>query len=362
MKKLITSTDALRPALKKLGQAVKSKPVTPALSNLYLKASAGLAVLTTSDLELTISYALPCECKDEFEMLIPFDFFSSLIGLLGGQPLTIEFHSTTRGTLIAQDETYTLKSLEKVQDFPASPGVPVKKKIDFDKPMMEWLERAMATVTKDELRPAMTQACLELDAAGMTIVSTDAHTLTRRFFEKPYSDSPESILIGPRVARALQGMETAVFSWRDNHIALVSDRLTVIQTRLDAKFPDYRVVIPNSEPTLEIDRNGLLGALMKSSLVNSRHVDLRFPAGASDRFNISSSNEDLARGGEVTLCCKNTGKTEVISFNTEMLQRILSHIPFDLVRFHIDGPKRGVVITSEEEPNYLGLIMPLYNQ
>lgn len=359
MKKLITSTELLKDALKKLGLAVSRKPVIPALSNLYLKASAGRAELITCDLELTISCSLPCECKDTFEMLIPFDFISRLLGLLGTQPLTIEYHNGNKGMLMADGDTYRLDSLDKVKDFPEIPTVPVKNVLEFDEDMMEWLDRVMATVSKDEQRPAMTQACLEIDSTGVTLISTDAHMLCRKFFSKPSSAASESILIGPRVAKVLQGADKATLSWRQNHIAMVSEKLTVIQTRVDALFPNYKAVIPNSRPTLDLDRNLALGALMKAELVNKRQVDFRFPLDTPSRFSVCSSDEGYGRASEVTLTCNNSGKTPAIAFNPEMLTQILGHLPFDTVKLHIDGPHRGVVITTDEEPNYLGMIMPL---
>lgn len=359
MKKLITGTEVLKDALKKLGLAVSRKPAIPALSNLYLKASAGSAELITTDLELTISCSLPCECNDTFEMLIPFDFVSRLLALLGTQPLTIEYHSATKGALVADGETYKLDSLDKVKDFPEIPTVPVKNVLEFDEEMMKWLERVTVCVTKDELRPAMTQACLEIDGDGVTMVSTDAHVLCRKFFAKPSSIPAESVLIGPRVSRALHGAEKATFSWRQNHVAMVSEKLTVIQTRVDARFPDYKVVIPNSKPTLDLDRNLVLGALMKAELVNKRQVDFRFADGVNDRFSVCASDIGFGLASEVTVACVNCGKTAAVAFDPILLTRLLADLPFDMVKFHIDGPSRGIVITSDEDESFLGLIMPL---
>lgn len=359
MKKLVTSTELLKDAMKKLGHAVSRKPVIPASSNLYLKATPGQAELITTDLELTISCSLPCECKDTFELLMPFDFISRLLGLLGNQPLTMEYHSASKVALIADGETYQLNSLDKVKDFPEVPSIPVKNVLEFDKEMMDWLERVMATVSKDDLKPAMTQACVEMDAAGVTLISTDAHVLCRRFFPRAAQISSESILIGPRVSKVLLGVEKATFSWRSNHVAMITDNLKVIQTRVDANYPNYKAVIPNSKPNLDIDRNLTLGAIMKALLVNDREVRFQFPAGVQERFMVCSSDTDFGRESSVTVACTNVGKTDSICLNPKMLMQVLGHLPFDMVKFHIDGPKRAIVITSDEQPDYLGIIMPL---
>jgi len=359
MKKLITSTEALRPALKKLAQAVSAKPTVPILSNLYLQAREGEMELITCDLELTISCLLPCECKQPFEMLVPFDFLSKLIGLLGNEPLEIEYHSSTKAIVIAEGQKYEMGGLEKVKDYPNVPEVPVKNTMELDEEFMEWLHRSMATVSTDDLKPAMTQACLELDKTGITIASTNAHCLFRRFFPKPFEGNAECILISPRIAKAMKGVDKAMLSWRQNHVALTADKVKVIATRLDAKFPDYRVVIPDSKPTLRLHRQDLLGALYKSSLFNQRQVSLHFPEGENNRFTVHTEDADMARVSDVTVAGAYEGNTREIAFEPKLFETVLDQVPFDDIRLHIDGPIRGVVITSEEEPNYLGLIMPL---
>jgi len=360
MKKLVINTEAMRPVLKKLSQAINPKPVIPSLSNLYLRAREGEVELITSDQELTISYVLPCECKQEFEMLIPFGFISDLIGLLGNQPIEIQQHPGNKGVIIAEGESHQL-GLEKVKDYPAIPDAPVKNKMELDKEFMEWLQMAMATVGKDDLRPAMTQALLELGKEGVTIVSTDSHSLFRRFFKKTFEGNAEDILISPRVAKAVHGFEKATLSWRQNHIALAADKITVIATRLDAKFPHYRSVIPNSNPTLELNREDLMVALSKACLFNKRQVAFQFPAGVTDKFNVAATDADMERFSEVTVQGKYTGKTDNIAFSPLLFKTILTDLPFDVIRLHIDGPKRGVVITAEDQPDYLGMIMPLIN-
>jgi DNA polymerase-3 subunit beta len=358
MKKLIINADAFRNALKRLSRAVSANPTLPVLSNILLRAKAGTVELTATDLQLTISCSLPCECKDEIEVLIPYAILAKLTPLLGIQPLTIQVGKAT-ATITADGEVYKLGGLEVVENFPKLPDIPKKNSLELDEVFMDWLHRGMATVSKDELRPAMTQALLEIRKGEVTVVSTDAHCLFRRKLAVPYDGVEEDVLIDPRVAKALEGFEKVTMTWRSNHLALVSGPIAVISTRVDAKFPDYKVVIPNSKPTLTVLRQDLLGSLFKSTLFNDRQVILEFKKDQPGRFNVHTEDVDYSRGSDISVIGAYSGSPCQVAFAPVLFETILNQIPFDEIRLNIDGPTRGVVITSEEEPAYLGLIMPL---
>jgi DNA polymerase-3 subunit beta len=356
MKKLIISTKDLRPALQKLSQVVVKKPVLPVLSNLFLKARPGEVELIASDLELTISYVLPCECKEEFEMLLPFDFISKLVSLLPGQPLTIELLPRNKGVITADGDIHQLGALDKTDDFPKIRDIPSRKSVTLDTSFMEWLERAMASVGKDDTRPAMTKALLELEQDTINIVSTDAHSLFRHKF--PIQTlMTEQILISPKIARALQGFETTVLTWNAKHLAMKADNITIIATRHEDKFPDYKVVIPNHGANVTVLRADLISALNRASLASSREVTFHFPN--DKQLQVRGADIDLERNSAATVLASSEGTLGDVLLAPELFNTLLHQIPFDEIRLHVDRMPRAVMISAEEDENYLGMIMPL---
>jgi DNA polymerase-3 subunit beta len=357
MKKLIIGTDTLKPALKKLSQVIVKNAALPALSNIYLKARMDEVELICSDLELTISYICPCECLQEFEALIPFEFLQKVIGLSDSQPWTIEV-SGGKGILKGKYDVYQLGKLEKVEAFPKIPDIPKKNMLVLDGKFMEWLGRSMSSVGKDDSRPAMMKALLEFGTDGITIVTTDAHCIFKHFFPMAVP-GPEQILISPKIARALQDFEKTTLFWHAKHVALKADNVTLIATRHNDKYPDYKVVIPNHGPNLEVYRSELIGALHKTALVSSQLVRFRFPVAKNKRFNIQATDTDLGRDSDISIAGDYSGTTEEISFSPVLFLTLLHQIPFDEIRLHIDTARRGVLISAEEDPDYLGMIMPL---
>lgn len=356
MKKLIISTKDLKPALQKLSQVVVKKPVIPALSNIYLRARPDEVELIASDLELTISFVCKCECKETFEMLLPFDFISRLVGLLPGQPLGIELLPKDKGVITADGDIHQLGVLDRVEDFPKIPDIPSRKSVTLDAAFMEWLERAMASVSKDDLRPAMTKALLEMEQDTINIVSTDAHSLFRHSF--PIQTlMTEQILISPKIAKALQGFETTVLTWNAKHLAMKADNITIIATRHEDKFPDYKVVIPNHSANVTVHRADLISALNRASLASSKEVTFHFSN--DNQLQVRGIDTDLERDSAATVNALSEGSIGDVTLAPELFTTLLHQIPFSEIRLHVDRMPRGVLISAEEDADYLGMIMPL---
>jgi DNA polymerase-3 subunit beta len=295
-------------------------------------------------------------------MLIPFEFLSKLVPLLGNQPLVIELNGK-KARFSAADEVFHLAGLEEVGNFPKLPDIPKKNSLELNEEFMTWLLRSMATASKDDLRPAMTKACLELTPDAITIVSTNAHALFKYRFPMGVPTT-ETILVSPKIGLALEGLEKTTLRWHSHHVAFQADHITVISTRSSDKYPDWKVVIPNSEANLTVGRLQLMTSLNKCLLTDDKQILLQFEPleSRNGRFKLASASEERGRDSVVTMPGEYAGKTLQIALAPVLLRTVLGQLPFDDLFLHIDGPNRGVVITSEEDANYLGLIMPLMLQ
>lgn len=358
MKQFIISTDILKPALKKLSQAVNSKSVVPVLSNLYCKVGQNKVELITSDLELTIFYT--CECETEgapFEMLIPFDFLQRIVALTGPAPLTIQHPSSRRAKIIGVGDVYELNSLEKTDDFPKLPGVPKQRTISLDESFIEHLGKALLSVSKDDQRPAMTRVCLDIADKDMMVVSTDAHMLYTYRIPVECSEA-EQLQVSHKMAKAMEGFKKVELSWTAKNIAVKSDNVVLVATRHEDKYPAYKTVIPNNEPNLPIERNALISAMERASLGSVIQCNLNLTK-KTDTICISSTDIDMERKAEVELSGIYAGNIETVGINPKKMITVLHQIDCNQVNLHIHSATKGIVITSQEDDNYLGLIMPL---
>jgi DNA polymerase-3 subunit beta len=358
MKKFIISSKVLAAALKKLSQAINKNSTLPVLVNLYCKVKKTEVELITSDLELTIIITCSCEASHEFEMLIPFEFITKVCALAADQPLTIEMNGN-KGRIHGENDTYELGSLDKVKDYPNLPQPPQQKFIKMNGTFIEWLGKAKTTVAKDELRPAMQHICLDIKTDHLIMVSTDAHLIFNHKFLVE-SKNEDSLLVSPKIANALDGFSETEIFWNKQHIAFKSNNVTVIATRHEEKFPDYKVVFHDQQPNLVLDRNAVINALERACLNSStsKHtvVYLKKEPGT---IHFEATDLDLNRKILVDIPGSFKGDTERTAVNAAKLLALMNQVEFDEVHLSIIAPEKGIQITSESDADYKSLIMPL---
>lgn len=359
MKKFIIAADTLKKALSKLGQAVASKPTLPILGNILVKVNKDEVILITTDLELTILYTCTCESQGSFEMLIPFDFLNRIMGMSKNQPMSIELKGKM-ATITGEYDEYEIGSLDKVADFPDLPTIPKKNFISINGAFVTVLGRSMMTVSKEELRPAMQKTCLDITDKGMTMVSTDAYTLFTHAFEVT-STAPDQLLISPKIAKALEGFSTTEIHWHTKHIAFKTEGIVVIATRHEDKYPDYKVVIPSYDGNLLLDRQHLIDALRRCCLSTNTTRETKIilkKSGGTIHF--EAVDIDLNRKIQADISGVYEGEVESISVNARKLLTLMEQVDYEKVHLAIHSPGKPVLIRSENDKDYLGLIIPLF--
>ena len=150
-------------------------------------------------------------------------------------------------------------STESIEDFPRLSGMgdkdPEFQHIGtFGNKEMEYLATALKFVSKDELRPAMTGVFV-----GKDICATDAHKL----YWHPIDPVMQVFIITAMAVKFLLGIggtwevygdgtelieEGEIKEVKPIHACFINESGVMVMTRvIDAKFPDYNVVIPQGE-------------------------------------------------------------------------------------------------------------------
>lgn len=359
MKKFIISSDALRPALKKLSLAINTKSVLPVLSNIYVKVTKDAVELITTDLELTVSYKIVAEAKMEFEMLLPFDFFNRLINLFNSAPVIIELISAKKAVITGDNEDYNIDIKDDIKAFPELPTLPKKNVIALNEDFVGMLSYAMMSVSGEEKTPALTYACLDMKAKDTHLVSTDTHIMYKHKIGVKNTEA-DQLLISSKFASALDGLKDMELGWTKEKIAVKSDKITVWSTRFDGKYVNYNTVIPSFPVTLKLNNKLLNDALNKACLSSDpmKHTNIYLKR-EPGKIHIEFDDPGLGRKGHLVVACQYSGETEMIGINAKKLITVLTQVDADEICLHIGGPSKAVLVSSEENADYLGLIMPL---
>lgn len=366
MKKLIISSDSLRNGVKLVAHAINSKSHLPAINNmLLLRVTKGNLEMIGTDTELTVIAKFAAETPaafEPFDLLVPFDFFRDTVNLIRSAPVTIEHPSVRKARIIEGDNMTNLDSLNKVEEFPKLPSIPKQNSFSLPEDFVELLHKAMITVSKDEnIKPVLQKANLEINTKSAKLISTDIEAMYSHTI-KATSKEAEQLLFSPRMSSALRDLKgTIEMSYTQKQVAFVADGVTICCTRFEDKFPDVKPLLQvKLEANLVLERSALMMALKKlclnSMALKATTVYLTREEG---KITFETYDKENARMIKASIPGSYIGEIEKLSINPVKLQKMMDQVDTENIRMHIDKAEKAIIITTEDNPDYIGLIMPL---
>lgn len=369
MKKIIIPHYVLVAVLKRLKQVIPTKATVPALENIYFEIQqAGNVKLTASDLELTIQQDISCEyaegSEEAFVMLIPFDFLNKIVSVTESGPVTLELKADNTIDIITGNDYFCCGTMVEVSEYPNIPAAPKKNTIELAG-IVETLNNAIPSVSKDSTRPAMCNVCLHIGNEKITVAATNAHVLFSKIISTDTSKYDEMLLISPKAVKALEGFKNTRIAWSEKFICFQSDSITVISTRFKEKYPDYRMVFPpDPNSFMQLDKKDLLHALDKCN-ISDNETKTTVLTMAADKLHLESTSYEDGKAIKTEVECEYTGKVEKLCLNSKLLHTLVNSISSESLpknpRLKLSNvsPSKPTVITAVEDETFQLLIMPI---
>ena len=357
MKRIIIQSNDLKPALSKLGQVISTRATQPVLQNILCRVTPGQLELIGTNTETTIYYRLACEAPEAGEFLLPYDFIHELIALKKNTPLEIEAFKTK---VVVSDEagSYDAKPYGKLEELPKLQELPKKLMIEIDKAVFESMKTAVTTIGNGKIAgKGLTYVLLELTDKKMVVASSDGSYMVYSHEFTSAQTENESLLINPKVIKLLEGEQDLKLSYHSKAIGFTSDRITIVSTRSEEKYVNFRKIFPEAWPgNLKVNRNDLVEALNICSLAND---DLNSTLFTLTKDGVKLSANNSSRNVKYGIKSTYTGSVESVVLNSEKFLRLLSQLDQEEIELALHEPTKPIVITCNENEGYKGLIMPI---
>lgn len=356
MKKLTITSDALKPALAKLSQAINIKNSLPALVNVYCKVTPNQLELIGTDTEITICYRLDCEAKESFDFLLPFEFLNKIVALSKGFILNIEAGKVVK--ISCNNDVFEVKSNSKLSDFPKLQGFPFDNIFTLGSQILQTLNTALATI--GFIKPAFEFVCLDLAPKKLTVASTDGAYVVYTQELESENDYTQQLLLSAKVIKALNGTTDARASYNDKIIGIDNGVMQIIIVKTEHKFPKYNSLFPTENNTnLSINKYVLIDAFNKCALSTDPFKTTTMNFGLKNSVELSANDDTVNIDLAIEANNQVTG-TGIIKVNSEKMLKLLHQIEITDVQFSITDKNKAVVISSQELKGYKALIMPIY--
>jgi DNA polymerase-3 subunit beta len=214
----------------------------------------------------------------------------------------------------------------------------------------------------------MTGVFFELDKKGITAVATDAHRLVK-YKRNDVSCPKTDTFIVPR--KPLNLLKSALpdnqdelkVSYNSNHLFVDHGSTQMVCRLIDARFPDYKVVIPGDNPyKMVVSRTDFQSALRRVSIFSNKSTNQVALSITGSELQLTAQDVDFSFEGNERMKCQYEGEDMAIAFNARFLIEMLSATSSDEVKMELSTPtKAGIIkpVEQDDEEDLLMLVMPL---
>lgn len=366
--KFIVSSSALLKQLQQISGVINANTVLPILEDFLFEVEKGRLTVVATDLETVMKIQVEVEAKDTGKVCIPAKIIMDSLKNLPDQPLTFTIDKNFGVEITSDNGKYKVMG-ENPDNFPKEPAADETASFTMvSSALVTAINKTLFAVSSDDLRPAMTGVFFEMDKKGLQFVSTDAHRLVRYKRKEVSCPKAGSMIVPKKPLTLLKGAlpdneDEISLSYNNNHL-FVKHGTTQLSCRLiDARFPDYKVVIPADNPyRLVVVKGDFQSALRRVSIFSNKSTNQVVLNISGSELQLAAQDVDFSFEGNERMKCQYNGEDLQIAFNAKFLIEMLGSIESEEITMELSTPtKAGIIKPSDLDANeeLLMLVMPL---
>ncbi len=370
-----------------VSRAVAARSTLPVLGNILLEAKNNELRLAATNLEIGVNCWIGAKVEDEGAITVPARLLSEFVNSLPPERIDMELAVRTQ-TLHLRCARYdaNMKGLD-ASDFPIIPTAGTGEEMDEQVEVLEgtrielettglrkMIDQVVFAASGDESRPTLTGVEVSFHPERLTMVATDGYRLSVRsaHLDKPFVDDAITALVPARslgeLGRIIADADTSrpvqvIVTQARNQILFqvwgkegrgAYHRVELASQLIDARFPDYRAIIPKNHTTRTVvDTAALLKAVRVAQLFARDNANIV-------RVAVSPGNGGKQEG-QIRLTATSAEMGDSVNEIDAMVEGTDLEIAFDArflidVLSQIDQPQVVLETTQSTRP---GTIRPL---
>jgi len=354
--------------LQHIAGVINANTVLPILEDFLFEVEKNKLTVVATDLETVMRIQMDIEARDSGKVCIPAKILMDSLKNIPDQPLTFTIDKNFAIEITSDNGKYKVMG-ENPDNFPKEPAADDTNSFTMTATaLVTAINKALFAVSNDDLRPAMTGVYFELDKNFVQFVATDAHRLVRYKRTDVSSPRNDSFIVPKKPLNLLKSAlpdneDEITISYNSNHL-FVKHGTTQMSCRLiDARFPDYKVVIPADNPyKLTVNTTEFQSALRRVSVFSNKSTNQVVLNITGSELQLAAQDIDFSFEGNERMNCQYDGEDLTIAFNARFLIEMLNAADSSEVRVELSTPtKAGILRPTETDDNadLLMLVMPL---
>jgi DNA polymerase-3 subunit beta len=366
--KFIVSSSSLLKHLQQISGVINANTVLPILEDFLFEIEEKKLTLVATDLETVMRVQMDVESKVNGRVCIPSKILIDSLKNLPDQPLTFNIDKNFAVEITSDNGKYKVMG-ENPDNFPKEPGADDTTVFTLpSSALVTAINKTLFAVSSDDLRPAMTGVFFELNADYIQFVATDAHRLVRYKRTDVKCPRNESFIVPKKPLNLLKNAlpdneDELTISYNANHLFVSHGTTQLICRLIDARFPDYKVVIPSDNPyKLVVSKGDFQSALRRVSVFSNKSTNQVALTISGSELQLAAQDVDFSFEGNERMNCQYDGEDLQIAFNARFLIEMLNAAETNDVKVELaTATKAGIIKPTEAEENedLLMLVMPL---
>jgi len=366
--KFIVSASSLLKHLQQISGVINANTVLPILEDFLFDIHDKKLSISATDLETVMRVEMDVESKTNGKVCIPSKILIDSLKNISDQPLTFAIDKNYAIEITSDNGKYKVMG-ENPDNFPKEPVADdVNSFTMTSNALVTAINNTLFAVSNDDLRPAMTGIFFELSTGSLQFVATDAHRLVR--YKRTDVSCPEtnSFIVPKKPLNLLKNVlpnneDEIKISYNSNHFFVTHGSTQLICRLIDARFPDYKVVIPVDNPyKLVVNRTDFQSALRRVSVFSNKSTNQVALSISGSELQLTAQDIDFSFEGNERMNCQYDGSDLQIAFNAKFLIEMLGAADSDEVKVELSTPTKAGIVKPTEQNNgedLLMLVMPL---
>lgn len=366
--KFIVSSSSLLKHLQQIAGVINTNTVLPILEDFLFEIEDKKLNIIATDLETVMRVQMDVESKANGRVCIPAKILIDSLKNIADQPLTFNIDKNNAVEITSDNGKYKVMG-ENPDNFPKAPTADDITGFNMTSTgLLTAINKTLFAVSGDDLRPAMTGVFFELSKEGVQFVATDAHRLVRYKRTDTKATQNASFIVPKKPLNLLKNAlpdneDPITVSFNSNHLFVDHGSTQLICRLIDARFPDYKVVIPADNPyRLTVNKNDFQNALRRVNVFSNKSTNQVALSITGNELQMAAQDIDFSFEGNERMSCEYKGEDIQIAFNAKFLIEMLSAADTDDIFIELSTPsKAGLIKPSEQAPgeDLLMLVMPL---
>jgi DNA polymerase III subunit beta len=361
--KVTVTKSALLQGLQAVQNVVGVRTTLPVLANVLLNADKdGRLLLTTTDLDLSVCATIDAKVTKPGITTLPARRLSGIIRELPEAEIDIEVDEKDVATLKCGASFFKIVGLSE-EEFPPLTKPDGKRAYAVEQGVFkEMLRKTGYAASTDETRFVLNGVLLSFKGGKLVMVATDGRRLALAEHELEFPKEDELDMILPSKAatelmHTLQDEGPLRIHASENKILFEFGSIVLSSKLIDGTYPNFRQVIPaNCEERVAVERESLLSALRRVSLVTTEKSNATKLTFAKNNLVVSMNTPDVGEARE-TLPIKYTGKEITVAFNPEFMMDPLKNLSCDEIYVELTDELSPGVIKCDIP--FLYVLMPM---